>query len=100
MSAVIESALPVFLALALGSLCRKKNFLDRAGIDALKKVVLNITLPAVLFGAFATADYSGGALVLPGIMYLVCCLALGLGFLLIRLTGSSSRSLGREVTVR
>ena len=91
MVTVLETALPVFLALALGIFCRERRFLDRSGIDALKKVVLNITLPAVLFGAFATADYSGGALVLPGIMYLVCCLALGLGFLLIRLTGSKSK---------
>ena len=91
MSAVIESALPVFLALALGSLCRKKNFLDRAGIDALKKVILNITLPAVLLNAFASADYSASVMVQPVVMFLLCCLALSLGFLVLRLCRGKSR---------
>jgi len=46
--AVFETALPVFLTLALGMLCRQKKFFSRDGIDALKKVVLNLTLPFVL----------------------------------------------------
>lgn len=89
--AIIQCALPVFLALALGMLCRQKQFLDRSGIDALKKVVLNITLPAVLINAFATADYSASAMLMPGIMYLLCCLSLLLGFAVIRLSGSKSK---------
>lgn len=89
--AIIQCALPVFLALALGMLCRQKQFLDRSGIDALKKVVLNITLPAVLINAFATADYSASAMLMPSIMYLLCCLALLLGFAVIRLSGSKSK---------
>ena len=91
MIAVIESALPVFLALAVGMLCREKHFLDRSGIDALKKVVLNLTLPFVLLNAFATAEYSAAALILPLMMFGICCLALALGFLIIRLTGMKSR---------
>ncbi len=90
MSAV-QTALPVFLALALGMLCRQKKFLSRDGIDALKKVVLNITLPAVLVNAFATAEYSAGTMILPVLMYLLCCLALGLGFVIIRISGMKSR---------
>jgi predicted permease len=88
---VISTALPVFLALALGMFCRQKKFLSRDGIDALKKVVLNITLPAVLVNAFATAEYSAATLALPVIMYLLCCLALVLGFGIIRLSGMKSR---------
>ena len=89
--AVIETALPVFLALALGMLCRSRNFLSREGIDALKKVVLNLTLPFVLLNAFATAEYSTAALILPLMMFGICCLALALGFLIIRLSGMKSR---------
>lgn len=81
---VIETALPVFLAIALGMLCRSRGFLTRDGVDALKKVVLNITLPFVLLDAFATAEYSLAALVLPLVMFAVCCLALVLGRLLVR----------------
>ena len=78
---VIQTALPVFLALALGMLCRSKGFLSRDGVDALKKVVLNLTLPFVLLEAFATAEYTAAALLLPLLMFGICCLALGLGYL-------------------
>ena len=88
---VIETALPVFLALALGMWCRSRQFLTREGIDSLKKVVLNLTLPFVLLNAFATAEYSLAALVLPIMMFLICCVALGLGYAVIRLTKMQSR---------
>lgn len=78
--AMVETALPVFLALALGMLCRKKQFLTREGIDTLKKVVVNLTLPFVLLNAFATAEYSVAALILPVLMFGVCCLGLLVGF--------------------
>jgi len=82
---VIQTALPVFLALGLGMMCRSRNFLSREGVDALKKVVINLTLPFVLLNAFATAEYSAAALILPALMFGVCCLALGLGFLAVKL---------------
>lgn len=88
---VIQTALPVFLALALGMLCRQKKFLTREGIDALKKVVLNITLPAVLLNAFATAEYSLSTLVLPVMMYVICIVALVLGFVIVRVCKLKSR---------
>ena len=83
--AVIQTALPVFLALGLGMLCRSSGFLSREGVDALKKVVINLTLPFVLLNAFATAEYSAAALILPALMFGICCLALGLGFLAVRI---------------
>ncbi len=82
---VIQTALPVFLALALGMLCRNKGFLTRDGVDALKKVVLNLTLPFVLLEAFATAEYTASALLLPLLMFGICCLALGLGYAAVKL---------------
>ena len=82
---ILETALPVFLALGLGMICRKTGFLSREAVDALKKVVINLTLPAVLVGAFATAEYSASTVVLPVLVYLLCCLALGLGLGLTRL---------------
>ncbi len=78
--AMVETALPVFLALALGVLCRKKQFVTREGIDTLKKVVVNLTLPFVLLNAFATAEYSVAALILPALMFGICCLGLLVGF--------------------
>ena len=88
---VLQTALPVFLALGLGMLCRGLRFLTRDGIDALKKVVLNITLPAVLLHAFAATEYTAATVMLPATVFLVCCVALLLGFGIIRLVRSKSR---------
>ena len=79
---VIETALPVLAALLLGMFCREKKFLSREGVEALKKVVINITLPAVLVNAFATAEYSVSSLTIPLLVFLLCCLGLVLGKML------------------
>ena len=89
--AIFQTALPVFLALGLGMLCRSRRFLTREGVDALKKVVLDITLPAVLINAFASTEYTLQTIALPVLMFLVCCLALALGHLIIRISGMKSR---------
>lgn len=88
---VLQTALPVFAALFLGALCRSKGFLTRDGVDALKKVVINLTLPFVLVNAFATATYSKAAILLPLTVFGVCCVALALGFAVIRLLKIQSR---------
>ena len=82
---VLQTALPVFLALGLGMLSRTKGILSREGVDSLKKVVMNFTLPFVLLEAFATAEYNTSALLLPLIMFGVCCLALALGYAAVRI---------------
>lgn len=83
--------MPVFLALFLGMLCRQTQFISREGVDALKKVVINITLPAVLVNAFATAEYSPATIMLPVMVFLLCCLSLVLGFLFVRLAKIESQ---------
>ena len=82
---ILQTTLPVLAALALGVLCRKLNFLTRDGVDTLKKVVVNLTLPAVVFAAFATAEYSLQTIAIPVLVFLLCCLGLVLGRLLARL---------------
>lgn len=91
MITVIETALPVFLALALGAWCRSSGFLTRDGIDVLKKVVINLTLPFVLFNAFATVEYSLGAMILPAIIFIICCVMLLVGHGVVRLFKMNSR---------
>lgn len=88
---ILQKVLPVFLALGVGMLCRSRKLLSREGIDALKKVVLNFTLPFVLLGAFATAEYTSAALILPALSFVLCCICLGLGFLIIKLSRSKSK---------
>ena len=88
---VIETALPVFLALAMGMLCRSRKFITRDGVDTLKKVIINLTLPFVLFNAFASAEYSLASILLPVIIFVVCTVMLLVGFLIIRLCKLESR---------
>ena len=88
---VISTALPVFLALAMGMMCRSKAFLTRDGVDTLKKVIVNLTLPFVLFNSFATAQYSMSALILPVIIFVICTLMLALGFLWVKVSKSGSK---------
>lgn len=79
---VVKTVLPVILALVIGMMMREKTFLSRDGIDALKKVVINITLPAVLLNALATAQYDKNAIVIPAVIFAACCLALLIGVFL------------------
>lgn len=88
---VISTALPVFLALAMGMMCRSKGFLTRDGVDTLKKVIINLTLPFVLFNSFATAEYSLSALILPVIIFIICTIMLALGFLWVKVSKSGSK---------
>ena len=79
---VLETALPVFVTLALGMLCRARKLMNRDGMDALKFVAVNITLPAVLFASFATAEYSRESIAIPLLIFAVCGAAMILGFVL------------------
>lgn len=88
---VLQTVLPVFIALGLGMLCRSKKLLTRQAVDGLKKVVVDITLPAVLLSAFATTEYSLSAMALPVLVFVLCCVALALGFGITRLTGIKGR---------
>lgn len=88
---VLETALPVFAALAIGMLCRSKKLLSREGVDSLKNVVINFTLPFVLVNAFATAEYSLAAILLPLVVFIICCIALTLGHIIIKFSGMDSR---------
>ena len=76
---ILRVVLPVLLTLLIGVLCRKKRLMDRAGIDALKTVAVQIGLPAVLLHTFAAAEYSLATLIVPLIMFLLCVLAWLLG---------------------
>ena len=83
-AAILKTALPVFTALFLGMLCRSRGFLTRDGVDGLKWTVLNLCLPFVLFHAFSTAEYSPAALLIPGTVFVLCCIILGLGLLVVK----------------
>ncbi len=88
---VISTALPVFVALGIGMFCRSSGFLTKDGVDALKKVAINLTLPFVLFSSFATAEYSLASAILPVLIFTTCCIMLAAGFLWGKISKSGSK---------
>ncbi|MBP3657108.1 MAG: hypothetical protein J6K32_10490 [Clostridia bacterium] len=76
---ILEKALPVFVMLALGMLCRTRRIITREGVAAMKTFAVNITLPAVMFSAFASAQYSAQSLIVPLAIFALCVVMLLLG---------------------
>ncbi len=81
---IIQMALPVLFTFVLGYFCKQKQIIDAKGINGLKSLVSNITLPVVLFNAFFTADYSIKILITFATVFFSCILGLVIGFFLRR----------------
>ena len=75
MAGVLKTILPVVLMLIIGVVARKGNMLSREGINGMKKVVVNITLPAVMLNAFASMTYTFENVLVTLIMFAVCFVA-------------------------
>ena len=88
---VLQTVLPVLLMLGIGMLCRSRQLISREGVNALKSVVVNIALPAVLLNAFATTSYTFMDVVIPLLMFLVCLAGWALGRAAMRLFHMPSR---------
>ena len=88
---VLRIVLPVVLMIVIGMVCRKTNLISREGINTLKSLVVNITLPAVMLKAFATTRYTVMDLILPLIMFGICLAGWLLGRIVGRLLKLRSR---------
>lgn len=81
---VLEMVLPVVIMLFIGYFCRVSGILSKDGLDGIKSVISNITLPVVLFKAFYATSYSLDSLFMFSVVFISCSLALGCGYLLNR----------------
>ncbi|MCB9443972.1 MAG: transporter [Ardenticatenaceae bacterium] len=81
---IINRVLPILLLLSVGYWIRVKNFLIPATIEDLRKFVVNITLPAVLFISFLEIELKSAYFVIFGFTFLLCILLFFLGRLLKR----------------
>lgn len=84
-SSILQMVLPVLCVIVLGWLCRRQAWLTPQGLQGIKSVVGNITLPTVLFNAFLTASYTAATLITFLCVFLALCLALAIGFWLRRM---------------
>jgi len=76
---VLTEILPVLALFALGFVLRKASVIDVAGIGILKKLVVNLSLPVLLFDAFFRLEPDGRNLVLALVVFGTCCLMIPAG---------------------
>jgi predicted permease len=75
----LSKVLPVFLLILLGVGLHRWRFVGPETVQDLRKLVVNITLPAVLFLAFSQVTLEPQYLVIVAIMFVACLAALLLG---------------------
>ncbi len=80
---------PVVVMILIGCFCRVSGILTKDGLNGIKSVISNITLPVVLFKAFYATSYSLDSLLMFIVVFISCSLALGCGFLLNRFVPDS-----------
>jgi predicted permease len=90
--AALAKVLPVLLVIALGALLRRLGLLSERTAGELKRLVVNVTLPAILFLAFARLDAQARALTLVATMFAACLAGLLIGSLLRRLLRVQART--------
>ena len=71
--------LPVLLLVGLGAVFRRTGFLSTGAIDGLRKLVLNVTLPAALFLAFLNTEMEAQYAVIVISVFGACLVVLAIG---------------------
>ncbi|MCO6453320.1 MAG: hypothetical protein J5I90_21235 [Caldilineales bacterium] len=75
----LSKVLPIFLLILLGVVLRRIRLLSVGTVEDLRKLVVNVTLPAALFLAFAQVSIELQYLFIVILMFLACWLVLMLG---------------------
>jgi malate permease and related proteins len=76
---VIFKILPVIILFVLGLILRKVKFFGQDTIGNLKKIVVNIALPCLLFIAFSQVKINSNFLIIVLTVFFICLLMLGIG---------------------
>ncbi|HUX12370.1 MAG TPA: AEC family transporter [Spirochaetia bacterium] len=86
-SQVLINLFPVIALFVLGYLLRRIHFFETGAVGALKKMVVNIALPALLFRAFSSLTFKPQLLVVVVAVFSICILMVLAGRLIGRLLG-------------
>lgn len=76
---ILNQVLPILFLISLGYWIRHKNFLLETTIEELRKIVVNLALPAVLFISFLNIELRSSYFVIFGFTFLLCILLFLLG---------------------
>lgn len=87
---VLASVLPIVVLIALGMVLRRARVLDDATVAGLKRLIVNVSLPAVLFTTFLGTSFEPAHLWVVLTVFAVCVALYGLGRLVLRFVGGSA----------
>ena len=87
---ILSKVLPVIILIIFGGFLRKTRFIDQNTVSSLKKIVVNITLPATLFLTFAKTTFESRYIMIFLSVFLVCVIMLQLGILIKKLLKQSN----------
>ena len=82
---IINRVLPIILLIFLGSWIRRSRFLSENTIDELRKLIVNLALPSVLFITFLQLELKLEYVYIFILVFSICLSLFGLGFLIRRL---------------
>ena len=85
-----SKVLPVLLLFGLGAFFRRSGFVQPSTIQELKKLIVNVTLPAVLVLAFAAVTLEAGHLAVAALVFAACTVVLVAGRFLHGAAGTPS----------
>lgn len=95
---IISKVLPVFLLFLLGYIFKRTGFLSPQTASQMKKLVANITLPALLLRAFMSMVPGKDELLLALMMFIICAVLLIGSQLLMRIIGKKGDIRGYMVS--
>jgi len=76
---IINRVLPILLLIFLGNWIRRKNFVTENTVNDLRKLVVNLALPAVLFISFLGIEFKSSYFFIFGFTFTLCILLFLLG---------------------
>jgi predicted permease len=88
-TSVLGSVLPVVVLVVLGMVLRRFAVLDDATVAGLKKLIVSVALPALLFTTFLTTRFAPEHGWVIAIVFAICVALLGVGWLYRRVVGGS-----------
>lgn len=78
---LLKVIVPLFTVILLGNLCRIRNTVSAQSIEGMKKLVLNVFLPAQVFLAFTSMELTLSTLLIPASSCALCFFAFFVGTL-------------------
>lgn len=88
---IVFKIVPVILLIALGVLFEKRNFISKEAIGGVKKIVMNISLPSLLFLTLLRSELKPEYFVISSVVFAACAAGLSLGFLFKKLQRSQNQ---------